>query len=192
MSYDGLDAFFAILLGWFFFIAIFSIISYIINGLFLSKTGRDLDDESRWMAWVPVVNSYYVGKLGAIISNDEAFFQKFKLSFFGTLIISFIQGAMMPILSRSNSGGVAAVSMLISLVSIACTVFFVVMTYIAWYRIFSFYAPDKATLYIVLSLLVIFAHQVIQIILMSRVVGKGYVSPNKPNINDNYPNNYNY
>ncbi len=46
-----------------------AVLMYVFTGIGLSKIAKKLGEENSWLAWIPVANSYLVGKLGCNVKT---------------------------------------------------------------------------------------------------------------------------
>ena len=173
---------FAIIGGMLLVILLIALAAYIINGLFLSKVGKDLNRTDKWMAWVPICNILYLGKLAEKVSGKIGFYKKYMISVICYLCLAFVSGIVsgqsFSFVSSSYDTHNSAIASIFALLMAASAIVFIVFDCIAIYDVFKFYDADRATMYLILSILIPLSSLIICIILMSTRVGKGYVSYN--------------
>lgn len=159
---------FGILIGLFIGLAI-AFVFYIFNALGLYQISKKRGYKNAWLAFIPVVNSFV---LGGIADNINACYQKkssYRIWLLILNIVSTFAGGIYAIVAVGNffqlvqealiygavssySGFIAETllfSSLMSLVSIAM----MILNFICQYKLYSDYAPNNATLFLVLSIL---------------------------------------
>lgn len=140
------------------FAAIIGIIMFVIQGLFLYRLGDMIDDDNKWRAFVPVFNVFYRGKLAAVMTKDEKFYETYKTVVSVSLIGMFILSFFTPM---------AIFVTVLSLAMIAM----IVMIVMANYKIFTAIYPDNAVLMTILILFDI-VNEVICMIVFFKFKGK--------------------
>lgn len=126
------------ILGMFFIIISgIALVTYILSAIGLYTMAVNRNIENPWIAWIPIVQLYIVGKLiGELkVINYEVPQPEIVLP------ISAIVAAV--------GSGIPVIGFFIT---IACTVIY----FFALYRLFYLYKPDKAQLYIILSIVLPF------------------------------------
>lgn len=154
---DALELLLSIGAGLLIGIGIFLIFSYILNGLFYSKVAKEHGVQNTWMAWVPWVNTYYHGKVAGDMTNDAKYTQYYTISYIAYLVISMISSD----------------SFLLSILTLAISICFLVLTIMGIQKIYKFYIPNSATLLAVLSIIP-FVQIVVMIYLLATKIGKTY------------------
>ncbi len=139
---------------------IMALASYIVNGLFLMGIAKEHNIENPWMAWVPVLNSYYFGKVAGSITNDNNYVKNYLISFIAYIVLVTITGA-------TES---AILGLLMGIAAIA----FIVFYFIGLNKIYKVYVPQSATVFTVLSIITI-VQFVLMIYLLTSKIGKGQV-----------------
>lgn len=128
-SYGMLTGLFALLGGLIFIFAIIGIVMYVIMGLGLMTMAKNKGIENAWLAFVPVGNMWI---LGQIIETIEVFDKKFENAPLILAIGCF--ASVVPVI-----GGLLAFV-------------FMILVYICIYKLYKMYAPENATMYLVLSI----------------------------------------
>lgn len=132
----------------FFMLAIVASIVYAINALFLYKIAKANGMENRWQAWIPIVNTFYLGEIAACVDKNPAF----KNNYFTKIIM----GTVLYLL------GLIIEVPFVSIIGILLIVGFELMAY---YKIFNEYVPDLAVLFTIFMFINPFG-TIIQIIFM--------------------------
>lgn len=139
-----------------------SVVCYIFNGIGLYTLAKRRNLNSPFLAFIPVANSYLTGEIADDINRTMNKKSKYAKTILALFIVSFL----LPLVTIPFSivgtlvgslVGLAVVSNIVSslttavsvVVSVCCSVYL----YIAYYKIYKEYAPDKAVLFIVLSIL---------------------------------------
>lgn len=130
-------------------------IMFVIQGLFLYRLGDMVDDNDKWKAFVPVFNVFYRGKMAAVMTKDEKFYETYKTVVSVALIGMFILSFFTPM------------AMFVPMLSLAM----LVMIVMANYRIFTAIYPDSALLMTILFLFDI-VNEVICLIVFFKFKGK--------------------
>lgn len=130
----GLMAIFGI---FFVFIAGIALVTYILSAIGLYTMAVNRNIENPWLAWIPIVQLYIVGKLIGELKVINYDVPQPEI----VLPISAIVAAV--------GSGIPVIGFFIT---IACTVIY----FFALYRLFYLYKPDKAQLYIILSIVLPF------------------------------------
>jgi len=127
---------FAILGGFIFIIAILGIILYIIMALGMQTMARKLGIENPWIAWIPVVSAYTLGR----IAGD-------KITIFNKVIPKL--GLVLLI------GGIAigAISF-IPYINVLAGIAYAIVYYVALFKVYRIFAEDSAVLYLVFSIII--------------------------------------
>lgn len=154
------------------FAGIIGIVCYIFQSLGLYKMAKALEFSSPWMAWVPLLNTYTLGKIGSkYVKNDGRPSAKFGgwllgleiamvvvvIGMIGS-IISMIPAAIameelgMEGPSTAFMGGFASF-ILTYLAMIGIAIAFSIVNYIALWRVYSIFDNSNATVFLVLSII---------------------------------------
>ncbi len=123
----GLVAFLMIVL-------IVAIASYVLSAIALMTMGKRAGIEESWLAWIPVGNFYVIGKIIKSIDFGGKKYEPAEYIFPGAFVVAMLLGRI------SLIGGLANMAM--SLLSYYC-----------FYLLFKKYVPEKATKYIVISII---------------------------------------
>lgn len=136
---------------------------YIFNSIALKKLAEGRQLERPWLAWVPIANGYL---LGEIADDIEAYNGKTANCRKALLWLGIVQTASCLLMlacaligtamsSAGNSDG-TFYFMPIIVILYVCLFFastaFIVFRYVAAYKIFKDYAPESATIFLVLSI----------------------------------------
>ena len=126
------------ILGMFFIIISgIALVTYILSAIGLYTMAVNRNIENPWIAWIPIVQLYIVGKLIGELKVINYDVPQPEI----VLPISAIVAAV--------GSGIPVIGFFIT---IACTVIY----FFALYRLFYLYKPDKAQLYIILSIVLPF------------------------------------
>ena len=158
----------------------YAIISYIFFGISMSTVARRRGIRQPWMAWVPFVSAWL---LGGISDHYRQATQGIDRNFRKKLLIWTIlaQVAMIPadtvssISSYASTTGVGAVLYIVTLIlavpALAVAVIQTVFWYMAIFDYFRSCTPDKAVLYLMLSLFVPFAYAILVFVVRNKDMG---------------------
>ena len=138
--------------------------NYILMALGLSKVAKTTNMSKPWLAWIPFANYWLTGAVADKIELENGRkknYAKICLWVYIGAILLLIPGAFLSSLGSvlvEYEPEIAAIfsltsipfSLLSSILSIVTSVFF----YIAVFKIFKQFVPQKATLYLVLSIIV--------------------------------------
>ena len=170
MSSFGGDAVFGgavlvVLLIILFFVLIFALVTYIFQGIM--KMHEKLGLKGGWMAFVPLLNSYAMGKVAEqyIKQNGKKSVKFSVILLVGNIInmgFAFCSGFLSGISGTSASlglssevlGVIALFSLALSLIQLTFSVVFSVVVYIALWRIFAIFNNQSATLFLILTLFI--------------------------------------
>lgn len=155
---EALGYFTGMLMSMLLFFSFALIVEYIINGIFLMKIAEDYNIENKWMAFVPIANAIYIGKIAGIISNDKEISKKVNISIIAMFILALITGLT----------DLAIMSLFYFIAIIVYSIFY----YICLYRIYLRYAYNNAVLFTVLSIIFAVAADVIKVYLIVTKIGK--------------------
>lgn len=207
---EGIFAFLIVYLVILMFSAIIGLVFYLLQASGLYKMGKTVGISAPWMAYIPVVNLYAMGKIAETPVNGKKTLKYSTILLLlqiATCIITFafiffavatgISAGFEELESTAVAGGIFFGGFIIGYfalmaVAIALTVF----QYIAVYKIFKIFAPDNAVIYLILSLFVSAALPIIIFVLRNKPVhgyGQGQVPPiGTPGFNPAYAQqNYN-
>ena len=140
-----------------------SFAAYVFQSLGLYEMMKKTGHDNPWLAWIPVGNLYSIGYLA---EQSNLFCGKKKGSL--RVILPLLQGAMLLFIPAFFVLGVGvglgisygASEALVLLLILAYLVFFIiaivatVFQYVALYKIYRLFAPDNATLYLVLGIFI--------------------------------------
>lgn len=137
---SGEGLFFSILavsVGLWILITLISVGLYILSALGLYKLAQNKGIENPWLAWIPVVNLYILGK---IINNLK------------------VWGYDIPYIEVVLPVGCLVVYLLnnVPVIGFIASLAYVILTLIVLYRLYRMYKPDSAVLWIVLSIIIPF------------------------------------
>ncbi len=152
------------LLIFLFFAIVFAIITTIFNGIGIMKMHEKLGLKHGWMAFIPVLNSYALGKVAEqYIKADGKKSAKFSVILlviqFVSVGIGFIFGLIM---GFSQFLFPMEAYMIIQLICYAFVYIISfglsIVSYVALWRVFAIFSNKNATLYLVLSIFVSVVH----------------------------------
>lgn len=129
-SYEMLGGLVAMLGGLFFIFFAVGIALYVLMGLGLMTMAKNKGIENAWLAFIPVGNMWIIGQ---IIETIEIGDKKFE-----------------------NAPLILALGCFVSIVPIIGSLLalvFMVVVYISIYKLYKMYAPENATMYLILSIL---------------------------------------
>jgi hypothetical protein len=127
---------FAILGGFIFVIAIIGIILYVIMALGMQTMAKKLGIENPWIAWIPIVSVYTLGK----IAGDQITIFNKVISRLGLILVI---------------GGICtAVIGFIPYLNFLVGIAYAIIYYVALYKVYRIFVEDSATLYLVFSIII--------------------------------------
>jgi len=131
---SGLGTIFAVLFGIFLIIVLLCICSYVLTGAAYYKMAKKLELENKWLAWIPIGQTFIFGKIAG--DRVTIFGKELKDVSIVLLAITLAAGAfsMVPI-----------IGVLLSIASI-------VMYYTTLYKVLRIFKEESAVLYLVLSI----------------------------------------
>ncbi|MBR3967243.1 MAG: hypothetical protein IKJ91_09245 [Clostridia bacterium] len=145
---------------------------YLLLSLGLNRMAKNLGLPSPWMAFVPVLSSYLMGLIAETSTDGKKplryslILLLFPIAALAAFVLFFVLGIIVS--SGENYfitfAFIETADLFISAINIANTVF----SFIALYRIYKLYAPDNATLFIVLSIFVPISMPIIMFILRNK------------------------
>lgn len=130
-SYEMLGGLIAMLGGLVFVFFILAIALYVLMGLSLMTMAKNKGIENPWLAFVPVGNMWIIGKIIETIELGEKKFENAALILTVGCFVSIV-----PIIGS-----------LLALV-------YMVVVYISLFKLYKMYAPENATLYLILTIFV--------------------------------------
>lgn len=133
-SYEVFAGLFAAMAGFMAIIGIVGIVFYVIMALGLMTMANNKGIENAWLAWIPIANLWIIGKIVETIEFGDRTFENAPMIMLGAFLASMFL-SWIPLIGF--------------LISIASAVIF----YLAIYKIYKMYAPENATLYLVLSII---------------------------------------
>ncbi|MDF2674967.1 MAG: conserved rane protein of unknown function [Clostridiales bacterium] len=136
-SNTGAFALLAIFGAFAFVFFILAIVLYVLGSLGLYKLAQNTGIENPWLAWIPIANLYILAKLVKSV----------KLGSFEVPSLEIV----LPVgcLAAAILGNIPVIGWLIYLA-------YVVLLVIVFYKLFTIYRPQQATLWIVLSIVLSF------------------------------------
>lgn len=137
MNYDtGAFAFLAIFGAFLFIFVIIALVMYILLSLGLYKLAQNAGIENPWLAWIPIANLYILGKL----------VKKVNLGSFEIPSLEIV----LPVASLATLilANIPFIGWIINLA-------YIVLLVLVLYRLFSIYRPEQATLWTILSVLLV-------------------------------------
>ena len=157
-----------ILLGVFlFFVLILAVVTIIFQGIGIMKMHEKLGLKGGWMAFVPLLNSYALGKVAEqYIKQDGKKSAKFSVILLvGNIInmgFAMCSGFLSGISGATGSLGLSneiltvfsLINLALSLIYLAYTFIYTVVVYVALWRVFAIFNNQSATLFLVLSLFI--------------------------------------
>lgn len=160
------------------FLLAFAAVAYVLQSIGFHTLAKKSGIENPWLAWIPVANFYIIG---ALAEKSNAFYGKKSRKF--QILLPALYGVymlLMPILSGIMSAAGAMMEMngaegvFILFLLLFYGVFFAfsiavsVLWYVAVYKVFKLFDPDRAVLYILLSIFVSVSYPIIVFILRKR------------------------
>lgn len=149
-----------VLFAFLFVMLVFSFVSYIFQGIGVMKMHEKLGLNNGWMAFVPILNSYALGRVAEqYVKEDGKKSARFSIILLVTQVISlfmvFFMGIALGIFQvLLPISAYTAINAVLSLLSNAVLLVSSVITYVALWRVFSIFANKNATLYLILSIFV--------------------------------------
>lgn len=151
-------AFIVLLIAFLLVLLAFSLVAYIFSGIGIMKMHEKLGLKNGWMAFVPVLNSYAMGKVAEqYIKENGKKSAKFSIILVIGQIISLVFAIFMVVLL-----GIGAVFLptsiytildaVLSLLSYGISFIVSIISYIALWRIYAIFSNKNATLYLILSI----------------------------------------
>ncbi len=157
---------------------LFILAEYILCGLAYMKLARSREMKHSWLAWIPIVKAYLIGKVADDINGN--YHQTTHRSLWmlilsiATFIMVFVSGAAFlfspaaDVISQITpdmdtqtiqqlAAGISSSDMRPFLISTAITgilaIVMIIFLFIAWYAVFREYAPNSAGIYLIITLL---------------------------------------
>ncbi len=121
---------------------------YVLRAIALYTMAKRQNIANAWLAWVPIGQEYVYGMV-----------LKEKITVTSTLTIPYAQWVLIGLTTLSTMTSKNDILMII--VSIVT----IVVTILAWLRLYKLYAPEKAVLYTVLSVIIPIASPIIMMII---------------------------
>ena len=158
-----------IILGIFlFFVFIVAITTIIFQGIGIMKMHEKLGLKNGWMAFVPVLNQYALGRVAEqYIKPDGRKSARFSVILLVGGLINVACSTISGFLSgfSSAAGGVLAVPaetlmiisvivMIFSLFQMAVSIVYCVLTYVALWRVYAIFNNQSSTLFLILSIFI--------------------------------------
>lgn len=148
---DWMETLIAALMIFLILALIIYVVAYIVQGLFLTKVAKDNLVDKRWMAWVPVLQDFYLGYVVGTATQDINFWYTYLAATLGGMICSMVSVAM-------------DVSFLTAIGSIAIYA----VAIMAMYKIFKIYFKDSAIWMTILCAIFSIAALIIKIIIICK------------------------
>ena len=125
-------------LGTFFLLILFiALVSYVLAAIGLYTMAKNRNIENAWIAWIPVVQLYIMGRLIETLQIGSIDIPQPELVLPGLAIVG------------SGLNRVPLIGGLIGIVSLVVNLF-------ALHKLYSIYRPDQATIYLVVSIILPF------------------------------------
>ena len=172
---------------------------YVFNSLALQTIAKRRQIQKPWLAWIPIGTEWILGSIADEYESHQGKKTKWRKKLVGFSIGMYVSyfvmyavlvvGVILMSLNLHNIDGASSVTFIIAIlfgyflflaVSITYTVFY----YICLYKLFKSTDPKNAVIYLVLCILVPFAHP----ICLTICKNKGYSIPPQPNYTQQNPN----
>lgn len=122
--------------GFIFVLMILVIVLYVLAALGMQAMARKLGIENPWIAWIPVVNVYTLGK----IAGDQVTIFNKVISKLGVVLL--VGGICIGIIS------------FIPIIGLLAGIAYAVIYFVALYKVYRIFAENSATLYLVFSIII--------------------------------------
>lgn len=156
-----------LLIVFLFLVLAFAVVTVIFQGIGIMKMHEKLGLKNGWFAFVPVLNAYAIGKVAEqYIKADGRKSAKFSvilmvanLIYLLISMVSLFFNIFMTIaeemaISPEVILTVSAISLVFACFELTFSFVYLVVSYVAWWRIFAIFANKNATLYLILSIFV--------------------------------------
>ena len=159
------------LLIFLFFTLIFAVVTVIFQGIGIMKMHEKLGLKNGWMAFVPFLNAYAIGKVAEqYVKADGRKSAKFSVilvvansiyilismvSLFFNIFTTFAEEMAV---SPEAILTVSAISLVFAFFELTFSCAYMVVSYVAWWRVFAIFSNKNATLYLILSIFVSVVH----------------------------------
>ncbi len=153
-------AFIVLLLAFLFVMIIWGVVAVVFQGIGIMKMHEKLGLKHGWMAFVPILNSYALGKVAEqYIKENGKKSAKFSIILVVAQAVSFGFAVFMGIILGIGTAFLpisiySILNALFSTVAYAISFAVSVITYIALWRVFAIFSNKNATLYLILSIFV--------------------------------------
>ena len=146
-----------------FFTTVLGIVQYVFFGLGLYNLGKNRGMKNTYLAFIPIANLYYLGRIAdeiRLTMNKQQVHAKrlliisiieYVLVFLDTMIFSFC--AIMGVMTKTFSIGLLALIFFLCFATLIFEIIKMVFQYLALYQIYKEYSPANATVFIVLSVI---------------------------------------
>lgn len=159
---------------------------YIMSAIGQYKMSQKCGVDKPWLAFIPVVNVYNLGKIAERYDDGKPTVKKYSKILLGLNIATACSGIVMGVgeifliifterLSSADDmyfGGAAIggllLFMLAALLCCALAIVAAVFNYIALYRVYRIFAPDNAVLFLVLSIFVSISYPILMLVLSAK------------------------
>lgn len=160
-TFGALGGVFLIVIFAFLFVALaFAVISLIFQGIGIMKMHEKLGLKGGWLAFVPILNSYAMGKVAEqYIKENGKKSAKFSIILLICQIVSlffaFVMGIILGIGSAFLPASIyAIINLVFTLLSYGLSFIASIIAYIALWRVFAIFSNKNATLYLILSIFI--------------------------------------
>lgn len=154
--------FLIVIFAFLFVMLAFSFVAYIFSGIGIMKMHEKLGLKGGWLAFVPVLNSYALGKVAEqYIKENGKKSAKFSIILIIGQIISLFSVFFMTVLLIIGATFLPAsiytiLDVVLTLLSYGLSFILSIISYVALWRIYAIFSNKNATLYLILSIFVSF------------------------------------
>lgn len=156
MAVIGMIAIFALIVC--FFALLYAAVRYVFNSIGLYTIAKNRGMDNAFLAFIPVVNSYYLGKIADDInktmnkkSSNAVILLSLQIATLFFAFVNFIVGFASGLTGLAY--GIAISSAFIGMISSAIAIAYSVFLYISLYRIYKEYSPEHAVIFEVCTVL---------------------------------------
>jgi len=183
---EGLLVLVAIYLAILLFSLAISVAVYVIQSIGLYGMSKNAGVSKPWLAWIPIGNLWCMGSLA---ERSNLYYGKGKgawsklLPAFAAAVFLALPPLFLGMVIAGLYKSVFAVLLLlfVYLILMGVALALSVMTYVALYKIYRLFDPDRAVLYLILSIFVNVSQPVILFLLRNRFPGGGKTPPVREN-----------
>ncbi len=155
---SGLGALFIVLILFYVVVLAYAVIAYIFEAKAFSKIAARRGVGKPWLAWIPGANMWLTGKIAEDYCEKAEgrttnYARNLIIFSIANVCLSFPLGFVSGITPYISNTAILFFFLLIELAVLAFSVAFLVYQYIVYYKVLKSCAPEKATLYLILSII---------------------------------------